>query len=392
MTVTALLNGGGQGQMTTTSAADGSWAIDGLDVGAGRLYSLRFSDLSGTYVPLDYDADPSTPDTHDMVKVVAGQTTTADAVMRHSSTLSGVVKNTAGAALPGMTVTARLDGSAQDEMTTTSGADGSWAFTGLDVGADRLYSLSFRDPSGSYLPLDYDADPSTPGTLDMVKVVAGQTTTADAVIRRSCTLSGVVTDSRTNQPVAGLQVEAVLAPGQPPETQAYPTSSGVTDATGAYAITGIPDGVYVVACKGQPPVYGVQYWPAAATADLATPIALTPSAATAVADVVLHHDDTRPTTAALNSIRMRTRNTAKLKFRVGDAYGDSAKLTLVVATTKGKVKARVKLGTRAINVTDATKWRPSGFAPGKYTWWVTATDMAGNTQSGIVKKAIVLTR
>ena len=30
-----------------------------------------------------------------MVKVVAGQTTTADAVMRHSSTLSGTVKNTA---------------------------------------------------------------------------------------------------------------------------------------------------------------------------------------------------------------------------------------------------------------------------------------------------------
>ena len=166
-----------------------------------------------------------------------------------------------------MTVTARLNGSAQDKLTTTSAADGSWAFTGLDVGADRLYSLSFSDPSGSYLPLDYDADPSTPGTLDMVKVVAGQTTTADAVVRRSCTLSGVVTDSRTKLPVAGLQVEPVLAPGQPPETQAYLTSGGVTDATGAYTITGIPDGVYVVACNGRPPVYGIQYWPAASTAD-----------------------------------------------------------------------------------------------------------------------------
>jgi hypothetical protein len=310
MTVTARVNGGGQGQITTTSAADGSWAFTGLDVGAGRPYSLGFGDPSGAYLPLDYDADPSTPDTHDMAKVVAGQTTTADAVMRRSSTLSGTVKNTAGVALPGVTVIARLNGSAQDKMTTTSTADGSWAFAGMDVGADRLYSLSFSDASGNYLPLDYDADPSTPSTLDMVKVVAGETATADAVVRRSCTLSGVVTDSRTNQPVAGVQVEPVLAPGQPPETQVYPAFSGVTDATGAYTIPGIPDGVYVVACNGRPPVYGVQYWPAASTADAATPIALTPSAASAVADVVLHHDDTQPTTAALNSVKMRTRITA----------------------------------------------------------------------------------
>ena len=390
MTVTARVSG--EGQITTTSAADGSWAFTGLDVAAGRLYSLKFRDPSGSYMPLDYDADSSTPDTLDMVKVVAGQTTTADAVMRRSSTLAGTVKDTAGAALPGVTVTARLNGSAQAQMTATSKADGSWAFTGLDLDADRLYSLSFSDVSGKYLPLDYDADPSTSGPPEMVKVVAGQTTTADAVLRRSCTLSGVVTDSRTNRPVAGLQVEPILAPGQPLETHVYPTAGGVTDATGAYTITGIPEGVYLVAYNGRPPIYGKQYWPAAATPDEATPIVLTPSEATAVRDVVLHHDDTRPTTAALNSVKMRKRSTAKLKFRVTDAYGDSAKLTLVVATRSGRVKARVKLGVRAINVTDATKWRPSRLAAGKYAWWVTATDLAGNTQSKIVKKALVLTR
>ena len=251
MTVTARVNGGGQGQVTTTSAADGSWAFTGLDVAAGREYSVSFSDPFGSYLPLDHDADPSTPGTHEMVTVVAGQTTTADAVMRRSSTLSGTVKNTAGAALPGVTVTARLDGSAQDTMTTNSTADGSWAFTGLDVGADRLYSLSVSDPFGNYLPLDYDADPSTAGAQDMVKVVAGQTSTADAVMLRSCTLTGVVIDSRTKQPVAGVQVEPVLAPGQPRQIQVHPVSGGVTDATGAYAVTGIPQGVYVVACNGQ---------------------------------------------------------------------------------------------------------------------------------------------
>jgi hypothetical protein len=391
MTVTARVNGGGEGQITTTSAADGSWAFTGLDVGAGRPYSLNFHDPSGGYLPLDYDADSSTPNTLEMVKVVAGQTTTADALMKRSSTLAGTVRNTAGAALPGMTVTARLNASAPD-ITATSAADGSYAFTGLDVRAGRYYSLSFSDPSGDYLPLDYDADPSTPYNPEMVELVDGETTTADAVMRRSCTLSGVVTDSRTHRPVAGLQVGPVLAPGQPPDTQLYFPSGGVTDAAGAYTVTGIPDGVYVVACYGQPPVYGMQYWPTAPTAETATQIALTPTATSAVADVVLHHDSTRPQTAALNNISMRTRNTARLKFRVTDAYGDRAKLTLIVATTKGKVKARVKLGVRPINIADGVKWDPVGFSPGRYTWWVTATDLAGNTQSKVVKKAMVLTR
>jgi hypothetical protein len=390
MTVTASVNGGGQGQITTTSAADGSYAFAGLDVGAGRPYSLRFSDPAGIYLPLDYDADPATPDTTEMVKVVAGQTTTADATLKRTSTLAGTVRNTAGTALAGITVHARLNGSAQDQLTTASAADGSYAFTGLNVTTDRLYSVSFSDPSGAYLSLDYDADPSTPATADMVKVVAGKTTTADAVLRRSCTISGVVTDSRTLRPVAGVQVEAVLAPGQ--AANDYPSSGGLTDAAGAYTISGIPDGVYVVACAGQPPVYGMQYWPAASTAATATPIALTPTEPSAVADVVLHHDDTRPSTAALNSVKMRTRSTAKLKFRVTDAYGDSARLTLIVATAKGKVKARVNLGVRAINIGDSTKWHPAGFAPGKYVWWVTATDLAGNTQSQMIKKALVLTQ
>ena len=108
--------------------------------------------------------------------------------------------------------------------------------------------------------------------------------------------------------------------------------------------------------------------------------------------MVLHHDDTRPVTAALNSVRMRTRGTATLKFRVGDAYGDKADLTLIVATTTGKVKARVKLGVRTINVADSARWKPVRFAAGKYTWWVTAKDLAGNTQSKAVKKTLVLTR
>ena len=183
-----------------------------------------------------------------------------------------------------------------------------------------------------------------------------------------------------------------VAPGQAPEAKVYASSGGLTDAAGAYTISGIPDGVYVVACAGQPPLYGMQYWPTASTAATATPIALTLTAPSAVADVVLHHDDTRPTTAALNSVKMRTRSTAKLKFRVTDAYGDRASLTLIVATAKGKVKARVKLGVRAINVGGSARWRPAGFSPGKYVWWVTATDLAGNAQSRIIKKALVLTR
>ena len=110
-----------------------------------------------------------------------------------------------------------------------------------------------------------------------------------------------------------------------------------------------------------------------------------------MADVVLHHDDTRPTTAALNSVKMRTRNTAKLKFNVSDAYGDKAKLTLVVATKNGKVR-RASDSACTPSTSPYHEVAPVRPRPGKYRWWVTATDLAGNTQSGIVKQALVLTR
>jgi hypothetical protein len=388
ITATASVNGS---RTTTTSAADGSYAFADLDVGAGRLYSLSFSDASGTYLPLDYDADPSTSDVIDPIKVVAGQTTTANAVLQRTSALSGTVRNTAGTALAGVTVKARLNGNAQGELTTTSKADGSFAFTGLVVTTDRLYSLSFSDASGNYLPLDYDADPSTPNTRDMVKVVAGQTSTADAVLRRSCSLSGVVTDSRTSQTVAGLQVRLAAAPGAASAASADMTV--LTDAAGAYTFSGVPEGSYVLACNGQAPLYKLQYWPAAQTAETATQIVLSPASSSATADVALHHDDTQPTTAALNAVKMRKTKTATLKFRVADAYGDKATLTLIVATSAGKVKARAKLGVRAINIADSAKWKPArSMAAGKYAWWVTATDQAGNTQSTIVKKSLVLTK
>ena len=214
MTVTALVDGDGAGRRTTASAADGSWAFTGLDVGAGRPYALKFRDPSGACLPLDYDAEPSTTGTIDMVRVVAGQTTTARAVMRRAAVLTGTLRNSLGVPLAGVAVTARLEG-AEGQLTAATDADGSWRFAGLDVTADRRYAVSFSDPGGSHLPMIHDADPLTPGP-EMVTLSAGQTARADAVLRRSCTLSGVVTDSRTGRPVAGVPVEPVPAPGSPP--------------------------------------------------------------------------------------------------------------------------------------------------------------------------------
>jgi hypothetical protein len=376
----------------TTYPGDGSFRLLLDPAPAAGEYKVRFSDPAGVFTTT-YFRDQSSLAT---AQVLPSRPRTEDlGIIRLptslTGTLAGTVRNTAGAALQGMTVRA-YQGNNASEITATTAADGSYAFTGLEVGAGTLFALRFSNPNGDYLPLDYDANPATIFNPEAVKVVAGKTTTADAVMRRSCTLSGVVTDSRTHRPVVGVQVWPALAPGQPPETDLYLIYAGTTDATGAYEATDFPDGVYVVACGGPPPVYGMQYWPAASTPETATQVTLTPSAPSAVADVVLRHDSTRPTTAALNNVTMRTRNTARFKFRVTDAYGTTARLTLFVANSKGKVRARVKLGTRPINITDGEKWDPVGFSPGKYTWWVTATDLAGNAQSRIIKKALVLKR
>jgi hypothetical protein len=377
----------------TTIPGDGSFSFLVDPTSATGEYKVRFSDPAGVFTTTYFKDQSSFATAHlfppSSWTELLGNVELATPL---TGTLAGTVRNTAGVALQGMTVRAYRGGDVTDEISTTTAADGSYAFVGLEVGAGALYSLRFSNPGGGYLPLDYDADPSTIYTPESVKVVAGTTTTADAVMRRSCTLSGVVTDSRTHLPVVGVDVWPSLAPGQPQETQLYLISAGTTDAAGAYQVTGFPDGVYVVAIGGQPPVYGMQYWPAASTPGAASQITLTPSTPSAVADVVLRHDSTRPTTAALNNITMRTRNTARLRFRVRDAYGGSARLRLVVATSKGRIRARVKLGTRPINVLDGARWDPVGFSPGRYVWWITATDLAGNTQSKVVRKSLVLTR
>lgn len=132
--------------------------------------------------------------------------------------------NTVGAALKGMTVRAYRGGSVTSEITTTTAADGSYAFTGLQVGAGTLYSLRFSN-GGDYLPLDYDPDPSTIFNPEAVKVIAGKTTTADAVMRRSCT------------PFDDMASTVKLKSPAPAEVVALPSGNPVT---GSSASTRIP--------------------------------------------------------------------------------------------------------------------------------------------------------
>ena len=99
-------------------------------------------------------------------------------------------------------------------------------------------SVSFSDPSGSYLPLDYDADPSTPSTPDMVNVVAGKTSTANAVCTapprfraRSRTRPGAVCRA-SRSPLARAAAPKVSSPRRPPRT-APGRSPAWTSASGA---------------------------------------------------------------------------------------------------------------------------------------------------------------
>ena len=208
----------------TTLPGDGSFSFvvpPALMTGG---FKVRFTDPAGIFTT-EYFRNAATFETGSLFPADTSWTQRLNFVELATAlrgTLSGTVQNTAGQPLAGMMVRINT-GTVQDEITTTSKADGSFSFTGLSVGSGRSYYVDFSDPSTppSYLTLHYDADSSSANGQQAVKVSPGQTTTVTGVMRRSCTVGGMVTDSRTHRPVAGVSCGPVLAPGQPEDSQLY---------------------------------------------------------------------------------------------------------------------------------------------------------------------------
>jgi hypothetical protein len=218
--IKAYNSSGGGGN--TTTGADGSYAIVIVTPGS---YTVDF-DCSGTpgVVP---------PGLGSTVSVTAGQTTTLNKTLLVTGSISGVVKDSNGAPVAGLCVTAIASTTTTGQITT--GADGSYTIANLAPGSYTMDWDCNQLPSVAY-----------PGPGPTVSVASGQTTTVNKTLLVAGYITGVVTDSN-GAPVPGLCVKAGSSSGG---------STTTTGADGSYKIGGLAQGTYIMGwdCNNLPGV------------------------------------------------------------------------------------------------------------------------------------------
>jgi len=177
---------------STSTAADGSYQLTGLDAGT---YRVGFSDSSATYLS-EYFNDKPTVDSADDVVVIGGATTAnIDATLAAAGHITGMVKDGGGAGLGGIYVYVyRSYGSGGWTHVTTvsTAADGSYGVAGLTSGT---YRVGFSDSSATYLPEYYNDKPDLASADDVVVIGGATTANIDATLAAAGHITGTVKDA-----------------------------------------------------------------------------------------------------------------------------------------------------------------------------------------------------
>jgi hypothetical protein len=154
----------------------------------------------------------------DLVTLTVGEQRTLDAVLDRVASVSGTVTDAAGVAVQGAMVRVESGGTTRYQQT---GADGTYAFTGLRPGTYRL-NVEPSDPAFA------------PGPDVSLTLASGQQLTGvDVVLHRYATITGVVRGSG-GVVLPNTYVELTTPDGQHPST--------LTDRDGRYRFTGLRPG------------------------------------------------------------------------------------------------------------------------------------------------------
>ncbi|WP_259312502.1 carboxypeptidase regulatory-like domain-containing protein [Capillimicrobium parvum] len=233
-TVTAY-SATGESAGTATTAADGTYAIDGLPAGP---YKVSFAGPAGSRYVSEFFRERSSVVEADAVTVTAGRTTALNGSLHAPpapAQVTGHVTDGSGRAIGGVTVT--VYGVSETAVATaTTGAGGAYTVDGLDSGT---YRIGFAAPEGSRYISEFYSDRDTLPRARPVAVKLGKVVTIDAALAERApagAISGQVSDSARNR-IAGVTVTAYDATGAA-------AGSGVTGADGTYTIEGLPAGDY----------------------------------------------------------------------------------------------------------------------------------------------------
>ena len=268
------------------SAADGGYAITGVDPGG---YRVSFGSSGSTYIDQYYDHASSWFDA-DSVSVSEGATTSGiDADLKEAGSISGTVTAAdGGEPIEGITVCAE---ESFNSHCVDTGADGTYTIDGLGAGE---YGVSFRgfyaeNGSGEFEPLNYVRQyydgKSSAEDADRVAVVAGQDTSGiDAALEEGAEIAGTVSAASDGEPAEGVEVCLYLA-----ATGAYRGCTS-TGPDGNYLLFGLPGGNYKVgfAVESFNSPYTPQYYDGKSTLAAAEVVALATGSRTSGIDAEMH--------------------------------------------------------------------------------------------------------
>jgi len=240
VTVTAYTPSGTEAA-SATSAADGTYTIDGLDPGS---YKVGFrGPADGRYLP-EYYRNKATLKVANTVRVASGRTAWASGSLAELGAFTGrVTAKTGGAGIAGAVVTAFTPAGS---VAGTATADAKGTYT-LDRLAPGTYKLRFAGPDGStYIP-EYFHDQSTLAGAKLLKVYSSRTTAVSEALTAPPPPGGLRGFVRAagGPRLGGVTVTAYTMAGDA-------AGSTTTAANGTYTLDGLPEGTYKVAFQSPP--------------------------------------------------------------------------------------------------------------------------------------------
>jgi protocatechuate 3,4-dioxygenase beta subunit len=208
----------------TFSDHEGRYTLTGLAAGAHELYAESKRIGAFTHGPT--------------VNVAKGERTTGvDIELDLAASVAGTVVDDNNAPVPGVLLRfSLLHGN--DFGTATTASDGTFIARALSGGGDYVYEVSAGESLPAYKPAEGKR-------FAPVHVADANAQVAGLVIRvhvESASIAGRVLDG-AGQPVVDVAVRALAPRGGP---MAAPASASATDANGAFTLTGLPPGTYVV--------------------------------------------------------------------------------------------------------------------------------------------------